>query len=264
MRINAYNLKVILFDKFERYKLYEQLVYIPENNGEKGKRGEAKDRDESIRQSMRRAREKINGYILANDWEYWATQTFRPEALDRFSLDDIVKKYNQRLYNLKKNKYNYLSWLIVPEQHKNGAWHLHLLMSGIPKNRVVYSGYDYYNKNKNYSRPIYNWLDTIDYGYNDYVYIGDIEPIEKLKIATYISKYITKELAMERFNKKMYWVTRGLKLPKVIKTITTNIDDLISDNNILISESKYHIKDKETGQIFNSVQDIIYYAPYEF
>lgn len=261
----SFNLKVILFDEFERFMIFKQPINAPSNNGNTGIRGQAKDPENSIKQAMRRARQKIIGYILANEWQYWATQTFSDEKIDRFNIDEIVRKYNKKLKNLKQNKYYKLSWLIVPEQHKNGAWHLHMLMNGIPSEKVVYSGYDYINKKNGYIRPVYNWLDTIEFGFNDYVYIGNVEPLERIKIANYISKYITKELVTGRFNKKLYWTTKGLKLPKVKRFLTNNINiEEYVKHGIVINKSNYNIIDDETGYIFNNVEDILIYNPLQF
>lgn len=257
----VFNLKTIIASEsnIERYKIYEKPIIPPDNNGYTGKRGNAKNKEKSIKQAMNRAREKIHGYILANEWEYWATQTFNPEVIDRYDLDEIIRRYNKRLKNLRQRKYHNLRWLIVPEQHKDGAWHLHMFMAGIPEDRVVYSGYDYFNKSKGdkvYSRRIYNWIDTIDYGFNDYLYIGECDPIERCKIANYVTKYITKELAQKRYNKKMYWSSRGLNLPTVTNTLNYNIQ---RPTGIILAEDTYYIKDDDTGEIYNKVVDIITY-----
>lgn len=249
---------MIVSGAIRRYKLYHRQVKVPDNGGKRGIRGQAVDRDRSIRQAVSRAREKIYGYVIANDWEYWATQTFSPEKLDRYSLDDIVKTYGKKLRNLKARKYPDLRWLIVPEQHKDGAWHLHMLVAGVPREAIVYSGRNYYNGD--YVRPIYNWVDTIDYGYNDYVYIGDCDVLERLKIAGYLSKYITKALAADRYNKKMYWCSRGLNIPTITNTIIDNID-YIGAAGVIISRYTYHINDPDTGEIYNTVDDITVYKP---
>src|SRR5690606_1080745 len=110
-----FNLKKIIAGDYERYKLYEKPFIVPNNKGYTGIRGKAKDRERSIKKSMNRAKEKIFGYIMANSFEYWATQTFNNEKLDRYNLDDIIKKYNRKLWNLKDRNYKNLQWLIVPE-----------------------------------------------------------------------------------------------------------------------------------------------------
>jgi hypothetical protein len=259
-----FNLKTIISGEFERYKIYEKPVVIPENNGYTGERGKAKNQEKSVRQAIKRAKEKIYGYIIANEWEYWATQTFSPKAIDRYNLDEIVRRYNQKLKDLRRRKYSDLKWLIVPEQHKDGAWHLHAFMSGIPADKVVYSGYDYFNKKKTFSRRIYNWVDMIDYGFNDYLHIGNCNPLERFKMANYVMKYITKELAQKRFNKKMYWCSRGLKKPTITNTLTINKEKYISSTGVIISQSKYYIKDDNTGEIFNTVNDITVFNPLPF
>ena len=258
-----YNLKIIKAGELERYKYYELAYVIPDNGGKTGIRGQAKDREESIRRAMHRAKEKIYGYVIANDWEYWATQTFNREVVDRYNLDEIVKRYNQKLYNLRKRSYSELKWLIVPEQHKDGAWHLHMFMSGIPKDRIKYSGRDYYNKEKQFTRPIYNWVDTIDYGYNDYLYIGNIEPLERVKMANYVTKYITKELVKKRFNRKMYWASRGLWEPNVASTYVYDVETIMSSGTI-ITQNTYNLKDPESGEIFNTVHDFTLHYPCPF
>jgi hypothetical protein len=259
----VFNLKSVVSGDIERHKYYDKVVVVPHNGGFTGKRGQSLNREKSIIQSMARAKEKIYGYIMANEWKYWATQTFDPKKIDRYNLDEIIKKYNQKLYNLKKRSYPELKWLVVPEQHKDGAWHLHMFVSGIPKGRVVYSGYDYYNKDKNYSRPIYNWVDTVDFGYNDYLFIGDLEPLERLKMANYVTKYITKDLATCRFNKKKYWTSKGLCEPTRSNTITNDIVGILMPAEI-ISENTYYIKDQTTGEILNKVYDFTLYNPCPF
>ena len=258
-----FNLKLIVAGDFERYKVYEKPFVVPDNKGDTGIRGQAKDKERSIKKSMNRAKEKVYGYIMCNNFEYWATQTFNNKKLDRYSIDEIVKKYNRRLKYL-KTKYINLKWLIVPEQHSDGAWHLHMFMSGIPKDRIVYSGYDYYNKEKKFSRKIYNWVDTIDFGFNDYVYTADIGPLEKYRIATYIIKYITKDLALNRFNRKMYWASKDLTEPLIERYLIKDINEFnFKSNQLILTESTYFIKD-EQGQVINKVEDFTIYKPLPF
>ncbi len=259
----VFNLKSVVAGDIERHKYFDKVVVVPYNDGFTGKRGQSLNRDKSIRESMYRAKEKIYGYIMANDWEYWATQTLDPEKIDRFDLDEVIKKYNQKLYNLKKRSCTELKWLIVPETHKDGAYHLHMFMLGMPEDRMKYTGHDYYSKDEGRYRPIYNWLDTVDYGFNYYLYIGDVGPKQKVKMANYIAKYITKDLATERFNKKKYWSSKGLREPIRTNTYTKDIDGILIPAEI-ISESTYYIKDQTTGEVYNKVTDYTLYNPCPF
>jgi hypothetical protein len=257
----VFNLKSIVAGDIERHKYFDRVVVVPHNGGFTGKRGQSLDRDKSIRESMYRAKEKIYGYFMANDWAYWATQTLDPENFDRFDLDEVIKKYNQKLYNLKKRSCPELKWLIVPETHKDGAWHLHMFMMGIPADRLRFSGCYHYCEGE--KKPIYNWIDTEGYGFNYYLYIGDAGPKQKAKMVNYITKYITKELATERFNKKKYWTSKGLAEPTRSNTFTKDIDGILYTAEI-ISESTYYIKDQATGEIYNKVTDYTLYSPCPF
>ena len=257
----VFNLKSIVAGDIERHKYFDKVVVVPDNGGYTGKRGQSLNRDKSIRESMQRAKEKIYGYIMANDWAYWATQTFNPNVIDRFDLDEIISKYNKRLRNLKSRNYAELKWLIVPEQHEDGAYHLHMFMSGIPADRLKYSGRDYYSSDK--KRPIYNWLDTEDFGFNYYLYIGELDSLERVKMAKYVTKYITKDLAKNRFNKRKYWTSKGLAEPTRSNTFAKDIDVILFPADI-ISESTYYIKDQTTGEVYNKVTDYTLYNPCPF
>jgi hypothetical protein len=255
-----YNLKIIKAGEYERYKYYELACIVPDNGGKTGIRGQAKDREESIRRAMHRAREKIYGYVIANEWEYWATQTFNSEAIDRYNLDEIVSRYNKKLKNLKSRKYQELKWLIVPEHHKDGAIHLHMFMSGISKDSLKFTGRYHYSGGK--KRPIYNWLDTVDYGFNYYLCIGDLEPLERVITTNYVTKYITKELVKKRFNKKMYWCSRGLREPSISSTYVYDYDvETIKSSGTIITQNTYCLKDPESGEIFNTVHDFTLHCP---
>ena len=105
----VFNLKSIVAGDIERHKYFDRVVVVPDNGGYTGKRGQSLNREKSIRESMYRAKEKIYGYFVANDWEYWATQTLDPGKIGRFDLDEIISKYNKRLRNLKSRNYRELN-----------------------------------------------------------------------------------------------------------------------------------------------------------
>lgn len=256
-RDRVFNLKTIRYGDIERYKIFSKPIYIPDNLGQTGIKGQGKRPEKTLREAIRRAKNKIHGYVLANDWQYWATQTFNSEVVDRFSLDEIVKRYNRRLQYL-RTKYGKLKWVIVPEQHKNGAWHMHMFISGIPADRVVDSGHEYYN------RRIYNWVDMTSYGFNALVDIGDIEPLGRVKMANYITKYITKDLAQKRFNKKMYWCSRGLRLPSITNTFRSKAEESVPTDDIILTQNTYYVHDKNTGEVYNVIKDITIYNPLPF
>ena len=94
----VFNLKSIVAGDIENHKYYDKVVVVPHNGGYTGRRGQSLNREKSIMQSMARAKEKIYGYIMANDWEYWATQTFNKEVIDRYDLDETVSYTHLDVY----------------------------------------------------------------------------------------------------------------------------------------------------------------------
>lgn len=98
-------------------------------------RGELKN-DTKFSQSVSRARKVILEYALCNDWKYFVTFTLDKSKYDRHDfgkfredltayMRDLRKKYKKAGYPCK------LDYLFVPEQHKDGAWHMHGLLSDI-------------------------------------------------------------------------------------------------------------------------------------
>lgn len=87
--------------------------------------------DTKLDNALCRARAAVREYALCNDWEYFFTFTL-DSRWSRYCLSDVIGQLLQWLQNLSKRKYSRLRYLLVPEQHKDGAWHFHGLISGIP------------------------------------------------------------------------------------------------------------------------------------
>lgn len=107
-----------------------------------------------------------------------------------------------------------IQYLLIPEQHKNGAWHMHGLIKGIPEECLTI------NSN--------NYLTWEDYQ-KRFGYISLSQVKDKIACSKYITKYITKELGegIEKGN-KLYYVSRGLKKPKKIKEGTLTEKEIIN------------------------------------
>ena len=260
-----FNVSVIKTKEVIITKLFENHVRPPENYGYRGKRGQAKNKDKSIYTSMQRAKKKIFGYTLANDWDLWGTLTLDKIKIDRYDLDLIQTKLNKYLQNTKRRKYPNLAWLIVPEQHKDGAWHFHLLLNGLPFEELRYINKTY----KNTERKMYNWIDyETKFGFNSFIDVSTVSIEEKYKISNYLTKYITKAFCEARYNKKKYWSSKGLAEPNKYNTLLNyeeykkalNIDNIHS--NDIIHQSEYYVKDRLTGEIINKVKEITRVLPF--
>lgn len=76
--------------------------------------------------SMRRSKQVIYQICRANEWNYFATFTF---ASDRYDYESCKRRLQYFLNNFSKRK-THIEYLVIPEQHKDGAWHFHSLIQG--------------------------------------------------------------------------------------------------------------------------------------
>lgn len=284
-----FNLRVIETDKIRIIKLYEKGIRVPENYGNTGTRGNAKDKEKSLISSIRRAKKSIFGYTIANDWEFWGTLTFDNEKIDRYNLDLISKKIQKYFNNIKSRKYSNFNYLMVVEQHnspnslvqcsnctyhyknkeykcpicneteRDYAYHFHLLLNGLPNHELRDTGRTY----KDTGRKMFNWIDfEKKFGHNSFIDISETDITERYKISTYLTKYITKSFVEVRQNKKKYWCSKGLAKPTTTNALidTRKFEDCLFNyyiTNNSIHKSEYIINDNTTGEIYNKVYQII-------
>lgn len=91
---------------------------------EKGKKSEGAD----MLRSMRRARAKLRRLALANDFQWFVTLTLDQMKVDRWEAAAIMKTANRWLDNMVRR--HGLRYILVPERHKDGAFHFHGFMAG--------------------------------------------------------------------------------------------------------------------------------------
>lgn len=91
---------------------------------EKGKRSDGAD----MQRSMRRARAKLRRLALANDFEYFVTLTLDGSKIDRYDGAAVVKALGRWADNMVRR--HGLKYILVPELHKDGAFHFHGFFSG--------------------------------------------------------------------------------------------------------------------------------------
>lgn len=108
-----------------------EMAFIPEGweladdaknarrNREAGKKSEGEDRT----RSMRRARANVRRLALANDFEWFVTLTLDQTKVDRYDPEAIMKIANRWLDNMVRR--HGLRYILVPERHKDGAFHFH-------------------------------------------------------------------------------------------------------------------------------------------
>lgn len=139
------------------------------------------DKVQRLSQSLSRSRSRVRELALCNDWEYFATFTLAEEKQNRFDLRGYVRDLGVWIGNYKK-RYgaSNFAYLIIPEQHKSGAWHAHGLLHGVSAESLITNEHGY--------------LD-LPYYRKRFGYIS-LSPIrDKCKCASYVAKYITKDTA---------------------------------------------------------------------
>lgn len=185
--------------------------------------------------NISRARARIFELARCNEWEYFCTLTLNPE-FDRTDLSSWRKKFSQWLRDYRKKGFD-VKYLLVPEQHQNGAWHMHGFFSGIapatPFNPSDIGGVDTdptvaaYKAAELNSGGYLNWRDySQKWGYCTLSEVKSIEAASR-----YITKYVTKSLAMENLisGAHLFYASRGL-----------NSAELVAHNAIPVDERAFY------------------------
>lgn len=81
--------------------------------------------DDKLPQALSRARRVCLELALCNEWEWFATFTIAASNYDRSNLDGFYQRFNAWLRKFRMQHGVKLPYLLVPEQHGDGSWHLH-------------------------------------------------------------------------------------------------------------------------------------------
>lgn len=139
-----------------------------------------------------------------NIWKSFITLTF---DCKKFSIDlkDVsITNYEFKKFIIKiRKKFKEFKYIAVPEFHKSGIVHYHMLCNvGIENTDLIYQQKD----NKKFFHIKY-WncgFDSVEFVF------GDIK-----KIVGYISKYMTKDTDNRLFTKHRYLYSRNLNKPSI-------------------------------------------------
>ena len=86
--------------------------------------GELKRDNKNKERAIRRAKSSIRDYVKTNvDLNYFVTYTLDPKIMDRYDSAAIYAKVRAWLSNGVARKG--FKYVLVPEKHKDGAWHFH-------------------------------------------------------------------------------------------------------------------------------------------
>ena len=101
----------------------DHTKYVPSPR-EKGKKSAGAD----MERSMRRARAKLRRLALANGFDFFVTLTLDPAKIDRYDGEAVTRALSRWADNMVRR--HGLRYILVPERHKDGAYHFHGFMAG--------------------------------------------------------------------------------------------------------------------------------------
>ena len=200
------------------------VMKVPMSNGWEPDYIPPRDKNEfKLDESLIRARGKIFEYAMVNGFDHFITLTLNKEKIDRHDLDEYSRKLGQFIRNYRRDYGVSIEYLLIPERHKNGAWHIHGLIKGIPFEHLEqYTLQDTIPEKMRSmirdGRKLFKWP-----AYQDRFGYCSLEAVkDKKSVAKYITKYITKSIEItqsdaSRKNKKLYYHSRGLLGAKKLK-----------------------------------------------
>lgn len=230
--MEPYNVKIITYpDLTKQYRIYHNTIgtddlSIPVRPHKKGERNpfdgkvckeilvDIKDYKNHVDEvSIKRTKKKVYDYAKSNEWEWFVTFTFSPDKVNRYDYDECTKYLSKWFNNLKRSS-PALSYLVVPERHKDGAYHFHGLFSGMNEHQIVWTGKYVIKRVRGLRSKFVRTKEKI-YKIGSYKlgWMTATRVREMEKVTSYITKYITKDMLNGLHGRKRYWCSRNLVLP---------------------------------------------------
>lgn len=268
-----YNLKKVDYGEFVQFRIYDRP--IRKNEEQKGKiesEKEKKKNDKTDKKdnkktgqadykhseqvSINRSIQTIYKYSQANRWEYFVTLTFkRDTGMNVYDYGECVKRLTKWLNN-QRRKCPDLKYLFVPEMHKDGAFHFHGLISNcsgltfVDSGRVAIGNKAYKRTLENQHFPIIYNLDNWKFGFSTATPV-----VNTRKSASYICKYITKDLIASIGKRRRFYPSNNLDLPEE----SEHFFDMDSIENLIESFGE-NLDYTKTQDIPEAHQRIRYYT----
>ena len=154
-------------------------VALPAAQQQEQQDGAASREATDTERARRRAAAAVRDLVLSNPFSYFVTLTLDQKKIDRYDMKEITKKLNVWLDNAVRR--HGLSYVLVPEHHKDGAVHFHgFFNDALP---VVDSGHA-----DGHGHTVYN-LPRWAFGFSTAIKLyGDYQ-----SACAYVCKYVRKQ-----------------------------------------------------------------------
>ena len=207
--------KVVYIKNRRNPKKNADFKYVPEKTVDK--KTSATDR---LTSSVSRARARVFELSACNEFQHFCTFTLNGEWRDRSDLSAFRKDLAMLVRNLNRGRAdeNKIRYVLIPEPHKKGGWHIHGLMSGLTDDLTEFKLTDHIPQRlKNMIRngeKVYNFERYA----KKFGYFTATEIKDKNACSVYLTKYITKELGKTLLEKgqHLFFASQGLKGREVI------------------------------------------------
>ncbi len=204
-------------------RTYKHIYFYGRRSRKPDKADEIKKNVDAIREvcrmqeSLSRTKRTIRDLILCNKFDYFCTFTFDGGKVDRMDFSECRKKLTKIFDNYKQRYSPEFRYVVLPEFHEDGAIHFHGVVRGIrsqdfivpemiPKridgvltmvpNTPGYVDWEYYSKKL-------GWFSC-----------SEIQNQERC--ANYITKYVTKDIALLPKGARVVMASSGLERPELI------------------------------------------------
>lgn len=174
-----------------------------------------KDEGQRFSNSISRSKARIFELASCNEFTHFCTFTQDQEKRDRFNLKEFRKDFAMLVRNLNRERDEgaKIKYLLIPEQHKDGAWHLHGLLKGLTDEDL--RPFDLSEKLPERIRKqlakgvkVYDWTRYR----RAFGYFTCTEIDNQLAVSKYITKYISKDLqkTVREAGEHLFFASQGL------------------------------------------------------
>lgn len=181
--------------------------------------------------NISRAKNRVFELALCNPWNIFLTFTLDPKKYNRNDLGKFRKDLSQFVRDYNKKYGLAIKYLLIPEEHKKGGWHMHGFLMGLPDEHLRLFTLSeklpkYIREKLKSGQAVYEWEPyRKKFGFCDLEVVKD-----QFAVSAYVTKYITKDLdrTVRESGAHLYYCSQGLSRSVVIFRGKVN-DGLVYD-----------------------------------